>query len=88
MEEFSIDECFLDVTGIVSSASQAIKPANGIKNRIKNELGFTVNVGIGENKLCAKIASGFEKPYKVHTLFLNEVPTKMWNLPVRKICFM
>lgn len=87
MEEFSIDECFLDMTGIVSGFKQAVKIAYEIKDRIKNELGFTVNVGVGENKLCAKMASDFEKPDKVHTLFLSEVPSKMWILPVRDLLF-
>ncbi len=87
MEEFSIDECFLDMTGIASNFSQAVNIAHKIKDRIKNELGFTVNVGIGENKLCAKMASDFEKPDKVHTLFQSEVPTKMWPLPVGDLFF-
>ena len=87
MEEFSIDECFLDMTGIVSDFKQAVKIAYEIKDRIKNELGFTVNVGVGENKLCAKMASDFEKPDKVHTLFLSEVPSKMWSLPVGNLLF-
>lgn len=87
MEEFSIDECFLDMTGIVNNNHSAINIACEIKNKIKDELGFTVNIGIGENKLCAKIASDFEKPDKVHTLFSCEVPTKMWNLPVRNLLY-
>ena len=87
MEEFSIDECFLDTTGIVNDSKSAIKIAHEIKDRIKNELGFTVNVGIGENKLCAKMASDFEKPDKVHTLFQSEVPTKMWPLPVGDLIY-
>lgn len=87
MEEFSIDECFLDMTGIASNFSQAVNIAHKIKDRIKNELGFTVNVGIGENKLCAKMASDFEKPDKVHTLSQREVPTKMWPLPVGDLLF-
>lgn len=87
MEEFSIDECFLDMTGIVNDSKDAVRIAYEIKDRIKNELGFTVNVGIGENKLCAKMASDFEKPDKVHTLFQSEVPTKMWPLPVRDLLF-
>lgn len=87
MEEFSIDECFLDMTGIANDFKQAVKIAYEIKDRIKNELGFTVNVGIGENKLCAKMASDFEKPDKVHTLFLSEVPSKMWGLPVGNLLF-
>ena len=87
MEEFSIDECFLDMTGIANDFKQAIKKAYEIKDRIKNELGFTVNIGIGENKLCAKMASDFEKPDKVHTLFQSEVTTKMWTLPVGNLLF-
>ncbi len=87
MEEFSIDECFLDMTGIANNFSQAVNLAHEIKDRIKNELGFTVNVGVGENKLCAKMASDFEKPDKVHALFQSEVPTKMWSLPVGDLLF-
>ena len=56
-----------------------------IKDRIRNEFGFTVNVGIGENKLLAKMASDFEKPDKVHTLYLSEIPQKMWPLPVGEL---
>ena len=56
--------------------------AHTLKDRIREELGFTVNVGIGENKLLAKMASDFEKPDKVHTLFLKDIPEKMWPLPV------
>lgn len=59
--------------------------AHTIKDRIRNEFGFTVNVGIGENKLLAKMASDFEKPDKVHTLFLSEIPQKMWMLPVGEL---
>ncbi len=87
MEEFSIDECFLDMTEIVNDSKDAVRIAYEIKDRIKNELGFTVNVGIGENKLCAKMASDFEKPDKVHTLFQSEVPTKMWPLPVGDLIY-
>jgi DNA polymerase-4 len=54
-----------------------IATAHEIKDRIYNELGFTVNVGIGPNKLCAKMASDFEKPNKVHTLYKNEIEEKM-----------
>ena len=87
MEEYSIDECFLDMTGIAKDFKQAISMAHEIKDKIKNELGFTVNVGIGENKLCAKMASDFEKPDKVHTLYLSEVPAKMWPLPVGNLLY-
>lgn len=85
MESFSIDEVFLDMTGTSQIYSDPVALAHEIKDRIRDELGFTVNVGIGENKLCAKMASDFEKPDKVHTLFPNEIPEKMWKLPVREL---
>ena len=85
MESFSIDEVFLDMTGTSLIYPDPIATATEIKNRIRDELGFTVNVGIGRNKLCAKMASDFEKPDKVHTLFPEEIPEKMWPLPVGEL---
>lgn len=82
MESFSIDEVFLDMTGTSGIYPDPEAVAADIKNEIKDKLGFTVNVGIGRNKLCAKMASDFEKPDKVHTLFPEEIPEKMWPLPV------
>ena len=55
------------------------------KERIYEELGFTVNIGVSSNRLLAKMASDFEKPNKVHTLFPEEMETKMWPLPVRDL---
>ena len=88
LEKFSIDECFLDMSGMEQVYPDIIATAYEIKNRIKKELGFTVNVGIGSNKLLAKTASDFEKPDKVHTLFSNEIECKMWPLPVRDLLFL
>ena len=82
IERYSIDECFLDMTGTNLIYKDYIELAYNIKEEIKNKFGFTVNVGIGNNKLCAKMASDFEKPDKVHTLFENEIEEKMWPLPV------
>ncbi len=87
-EEFSIDECFIDMTGMEHVYPDIIACAYELKNRIKNELGFTVNVGIGSNKLLAKMASDFEKPDKVHTLFTSEIPSKFWPLPVGDLLFL
>ena len=87
IEEFSIDECFLDFSGTSHLYPDPVALATEIKNRIRDELGFTVNVGIGRNKLCAKMASDFEKPDKVHTLFPDEIPEKMWPLPVGDLLF-
>ena len=88
MESFSIDEVFLDMTGTSLIYPDPVRTAHEIKDKIRNELGFTVNVGISANKLLAKMASDFEKPDKVHTLFPEEIPTKMWPLPVRDLLFL
>lgn len=88
VEEFSIDECFLDMSGMENIYPDILATAYEIKDRIKHELGFTVNVGVGSNKLLAKMASDFEKPDKVHTLFDDEVKDKMWVLPIRDLLFL
>ena len=82
VEQVSIDECFADFSGTHRIYPDPIALAHTIKDKIRNELGFTVNVGIGECKLLAKMASDFEKPDKVHTLFRKEIPQKMWPLKV------
>lgn len=86
IEQFSIDECFIDATGLkLLHGDDYMALAHEIKDRIRNELGFTVNVGISENKLLAKMASDFQKPDRVHTLFPNEIQEKMWPLPVSEL---
>ena len=81
IERFSIDECFLDMTDFLGKQTLVDK-AYEIKNRVKAELGFTVNIGVAHNKLLAKMASDFTKPDRVHTLFEEEIQEKMWTLPV------
>lgn len=85
VEKYSIDECFLDMNGTKNIYPDPVATAHEIKDRIKRELGFTVNVGVGSNKLLAKMASDFEKPDKVHTLFIHEIEQKLWGLPVREL---
>ena len=85
VEKYSIDECFLDMSGTGRLYPDPVAIACTIKDKIRTELGFTVNVGIGENKLLAKMASDFEKPDKVHTLFRGEISGKMWPLSVREL---
>ena len=84
IERFSIDECFLDMTEYLGNDT-LLNKAYEISKRVKNELGFTVNIGVAHNKLLAKMASDFTKPDRVHTLFEEEVPTKMWTLPVSEL---
>ncbi len=88
MESFSIDEVFLDMTGTSFIYPDPIATAHEIKDQIHRELGFTVNVGVSTNKLLAKMASDLEKPDKVHTMFPDEIPVKMWPLPVRELLFL
>ncbi len=85
IQQISIDECFLDFTPIRHLFASPEAGARSIADRIRDELGFTVNVGIAPNKLLAKMASDFEKPDKVHTLYPEEIPAKMWPLPVSEL---
>ena len=82
IEQVSVDECYMDFTGISGRFTSPVSGALEIKNRIYEKFGFTVNIGISTNKLLAKMASDFEKPDKVHTLFPEEIKVKMWPLPV------
>lgn len=87
IEQFSVDECFMDLTNTKYLYDDILALAYKIKDEIKNMFGFTVNVGIGNNKLCAKMASDFQKPDKVHTLFNNEIESKMWPLPIEDLLY-
>ncbi len=84
LQQFSIDECFIDMS-FRCKPDNAVEVATRLKDEVKERMGFTVNVGIGSNKLLAKMASDFEKPDKVHTLWENEVQEKMWPLGVRDL---
>ena len=85
IEQCSIDEAFCDMTGTTKLYGDPIIFANKLKDRIYSELGFTVNIGISTNKLLAKMASDFKKPNLVHTLFPEEIPVKLWPLPLEDL---
>ena len=82
IEIASIDECYLDYTGIKNMHGDPYKFAEKLRKEVNEKLKFTINIGIANNKLCAKMASDFEKPNKIHTLYDYEVKEKMWPLPV------
>lgn len=90
VEQVSIDEAYLDMTDAgerfknpdAEGLSFPLNAAAAIRRQIRQQLGFTVNVGISTNKLLAKMASDFEKPDRTHTLYPEEVPGKMWPLPI------
>ena len=85
VEQYSIDEAWVDMTGTERIFGSPRLAAEKMRERIWNELGFTVNVGISTNKILSKMAGDFEKPNKVHTLFPEEMESKMWPLPVRNL---
>lgn len=85
IDQFSIDECSLDLTGFLIPEEKLINRAYMISKEIKDKLGFTVNIGVSSNKLLAKMASDFEKPDKVHTLYPEEIKEKMWPLEVSNL---
>jgi len=87
IERFSIDECFLDMTEYIPKGRNIQEIAYEINRRVKEEFGFTVNIGMAENKLLAKMASDFTKPDRVHTLFPDEIQTKLWPLPIEDLFY-
>ena len=87
VEVYSVDEAFCDFTGFELMYGTPVVFANELREKIRDELGFTVNIGVSNNRLLAKMASDFKKPDKVHTLFPREIEKKMWPLPVGDLFF-
>ena len=85
VQVYSIDEAFIEYTGMELVHGEAVEAAYKLKDRIRDELGFTVNVGVSTNKLLAKMAGEFSKPDKVHTCWPEEIPEKMWPLPIGEL---
>ena len=86
VEQFSIDEAFADMTGNkLLEKYSAVEAANFIRTEVEKRFGFTVNIGVSSCKILAKMASDFEKPDKIHTLFPDEIPQKMWPLPIGEL---
>ena len=85
IEQVSVDECYMDFTSIADRYHSPVDGAVEIKDGIKERFGFTVNIGISTNKLLAKMASDFQKPDRIHTLFPEEIRVKMWPLPIGEL---
>ncbi|HKM04615.1 MAG TPA: DNA polymerase IV [Lachnospiraceae bacterium] len=85
IEQLSIDECYMYYTPISSRFSTPYDAALYIKDSIAKKFGYTVNIGISDKKVLAKMASDFEKPNFVHTLYTKEIQEKIWKLPVSKL---
>lgn len=87
VEQYSIDEAFCDMSGMEKLHGNPVTFAHTLREEIKNNLGFTVNIGVSNNKLLAKMASDFTKPDRVHTLFPDEIQTKLWPLPIENLFY-
>ena len=88
VEQFSIDEAFVDMTGVSREmTSDPVLAAEVLRQAVRDRLGFTVKIGESCNKMLAKLASDFQKPDRVHSLFPDEIREKMWPLPIRRLLF-
>lgn len=85
IEQVSIDECYMDFTPIADRYASPLAAAREIKDAVLKQFGYTVNIGISDRKVLAKMASDFKKPDLIHTLFQDEIKTKMWPLPVSSL---
>ena len=85
IEQVSIDECYMDYTPIASKYTSPEAAAAEIKDEIYKRFSFTVNIGISDRKVLAKMASDFKKPNLVHTLYSWEIQKKMWPMPVSSL---
>ncbi|MBR6626891.1 MAG: DNA polymerase IV [Lachnospiraceae bacterium] len=85
LEQVSIDECYLNFTPIAGEYASPEEAAHIIKDEVHRRFGFTVNVGISNRKVLAKMASDFQKPDRVHTLYSHEIKEKLWPLPISSL---
>lgn len=85
IEQVSVDECYMNFTPVADRYESPEAAAHLIKDTVRERFGFTVNVGISDRKVLAKMASDFQKPDRVHTLYRHEIATKMWPLPIEEL---
>ncbi len=84
-EQWGIDEAFLDVSSRVQNFDEAEALAKRLKQEIKEKTNLTASIGVGPNKLVAKVASDFHKPDGLTVVRDEEVETFLAPLPVRKL---
>ncbi len=85
VEVYSIDECFMDITHLVKGPEDAKNVCRDIKRRIKEETGLLCSIGVGPNKMLAKLGSKMQKPDGLVELHAEDVPEKVWPLPLEKL---
>ena len=86
VEVFSIDEAFLDVTGSMGIFGSPERIVFLLKARIKHSFGLTCSVGVGPNKLLAKLASDMKKPDGLTIIRPEEISQVLETIPIKDIC--
>lgn len=81
LEQNSVDEAWLDVTGCEGLFGPPLQLARRIMNEINNELGLWCSIGIAPNKFLAKMASEMHKPHGITELWAADLPAMLWPLP-------
>ena len=88
VESFGADEAWLDVTGSLRYfRATPISLANVIRNRVRQEIGITVSVGVSFNKVFAKLGSDMKKPDATTLISRESFPRQVWPLPARELLF-
>lgn len=85
VEPLSIDEAFLDLTGVVADLDGGWKAAQELKRRVRQEQRLTASVGVSPNKFLAKVASDLEKPDGLVVLGHDDVLSRLWPLPIERL---
>lgn len=85
VEQFSIDEAWMDITDMLYGKNTSISIAYDIKERIKNELGVTVSIGISYNKVIAKLASDIADRDSIYSINEYMFKTEIWKRPVKEM---
>jgi len=85
VEPLSIDEAFLDVTGWAADLAAGAVVARKLKDRIFHEERLSASVGVAPNKFLAKLASDLEKPDGLVVFPKEDIPTRLWPLPVGRL---
>jgi DNA polymerase-4 len=85
LEQNSIDEAWLDMTGGEGLFGNPLKAAKRIMDEIKDRLGLWCSIGIAENKFLAKMAAEMKKPLGITELWGHDIPKKLWPLPVKEM---
>jgi len=85
VQTLSLDEAYLDVTDHLGDLGSATEIAKTVRRRVRDEIGLTVSVGVGPNKLVAKIASDFHKPDGLTVVKPRQVEAFLAPLPVRRL---